>query len=210
MSFLGKKTARLPAGVQSQIAPSTRKLSAFISGAFFDYLVPSVLFVALVGAWCWMRRRFLIFVLPVVALIALYSFVQGYPHHHGTLFIAVITALWIAWPDKQELHSFGVRDRWATYGMVFLLLCLCAVNIWDAVVVIRHEYLYPYSGAEDAAKYLKAVGADRGPIFGFSDGMAGVQAYFDHNILANTPTAYFHHGLPLARSHRQCGRITAS
>jgi hypothetical protein len=26
--------------------------------------------------------------------------------------------------------------------------------------------------------------------------MVGVQAYFDHNILANTPTAYFHHGWP--------------
>jgi hypothetical protein len=24
-----------------------------------------------------------------------------------------------------------------------------------------------------------------------------VQAYFDHNIFANIPTAYFHHGLPL-------------
>jgi len=81
--------------------------------------------------------------------------------------------------------------------MVFLLLCLCAVNVWDAVVVIHREYLYPYSGAEDAAKYLKSVGADRGSIFGFFYGMVGVQAYFDHNILANTPTAYFHHGLPL-------------
>lgn len=64
-------------------------------------------------------------------------------------------------------------------------------------MVIRREYLYPYSGAEDAAKYLKSVGADRGPIFGFLYGVVGVQAYFDHNILANIPTAYFHHGLPL-------------
>jgi hypothetical protein len=192
-----KEIAQMPPGIRAQIdAPALRKLSAIISGAFLDYLVPSVLFVALVAAWCLMRRRFLIFVLPGGALIALY-FVQGYPHHHGTLFIAAITALWIAWPDKQERRGFGVRERRAAHGMVLLLLCLCAVNIVDGVVVIHHEHLYPYSGAEDAAKYLKSVGADRGPIFGFSHGMAGVQAYFDHNILANTPTAYFHHGLPL-------------
>jgi hypothetical protein len=190
-----KQTAQLPADIQMQIA--TEQLTAFISGAFFDYLVPSVLFVVLVGAWCFVRGRFLTFVLPVGALIVLYSFVQGYPHHHGTLFIAVIAALWIAWPDEQERHRLGIRERWAAHGIVVLLLCLCAVNIWDSAVVIRHEYLYPYSGAEDAAKYLKSVGADRGPVIGFSYGMAGIQAYFDHNILANTPTAYFHHGVPL-------------
>jgi hypothetical protein len=192
-----KQIAQLPPDRRAQIDfTPLQKLSAVISGAFLDYLAPSVLFVALVGAWCLMRRRFLILVLPVGALIALY-FVQGYPHHHGTVFIATITALWIAWPDKHERQGFSVREHWAAHGMVFLLLCLCAVNIWDAVVVIQHEYLYSYSGAEDAAKYLKSVGADRGPIFGLSYGMVGVQAYFDHNILANTPTAYFHHGLPL-------------
>jgi hypothetical protein len=63
-------------------------------------------------------------------------------------------------------------------------------------VVIHHEYLYPYSGAQDAAQYLKAVGADRGLIFGLKYGIVGVQAYFDHNILANIRTAYFHHGFP--------------
>jgi hypothetical protein len=64
-------------------------------------------------------------------------------------------------------------------------------------VVIKREYLYPYSGAKDAADYLKSVGATRGPMFGFIYGVAAVQAYFDHNIFANMPTSHFHHGLPL-------------
>ena len=83
------------------------------------------------------------------------------------------------------------------HGMVALLLCLFAVNIWDAAVVIKREYRYPYSGSEDAANYLRSVGADKAPMFGFLFGVVAVQAYFDHNILANLPTAYFHHGLPL-------------
>ena len=191
-----RKIAQLPPDIRAQVDTAPlQKLSAVITGAFLDYWWPSVLFVALVGAWCWTRRRFLLFVLPVGPLIALY-FVQGGPHHHGVLFITAITALWIAWPDNQERHGFGVRESWAAHGMVFLLLCLCAVNIWGGAVAIHHEYLYPYSGAEDAAKYLKSVGADREPMFGIGIGMVGVQAYFDHNILANTPTAYFHHGLP--------------
>ncbi len=34
-------------------------------------------------------------------------------------------------------------------------------------------------------------------MFGFLIWVAAVQAYFDHNIFANTPTTYFHHGVPL-------------
>jgi hypothetical protein len=106
--------------------------------------------------------------------------------------------LWIAWPTSTEQLPFGETQRRALQGMIALLVCLCALNIWDSAVVIQREYLYPYSGAEDAAEYLKSVGAIRGPIFGFLMGVAGVEAYFDHNIFANTPTSYFHHGVPLA------------
>jgi hypothetical protein len=81
--------------------------------------------------------------------------------------------------------------------VIALLVCLFGINIWDAAVVIRHDYLYPYSGAEDAANYLRSVGAVGKPIFGYLYGVAGVQAYFDHNILSNLSTTYYHHGEPL-------------
>jgi len=81
--------------------------------------------------------------------------------------------------------------------MVAALVGLCAIQMWDSAVAIRHEYLYPYSGAEDAANYLKGAGAEGSPVFGYLYGIVGVQAYFDRNILSNIPTAYFHHGLPL-------------
>jgi hypothetical protein len=112
------------------------------------------------------------------------------------LFLAAIAGLWYAWPSEDERRTFQVPDRRLLQGMTALLLCLCAVNIWDSAVVMKRDYLYPYSGAEDAANYLKAVGAERGPIFGYGFGISGVQAYFDHNILANIPTAYTHNGEP--------------
>ena len=96
----------------------------------------------------------------------------------------------------EERLDFTVFDRRAFNTTIIVLLILCGLNIWDAEVAIRHEYVYPYSGAEDAAKYLKSVGADQTRILGFLYGVVGIQAYFDHNILANMPTAYFHHGMP--------------
>jgi hypothetical protein len=173
------------------------KLTAVVSGAFLDWFVPSLTFLALTAAWFFTRKKLCIFVVPVGLLIAFYAKIHGAPHHHGSALIAAMAALWIAWPTSQEAALFTGRHRSALRVMVALLLCFCVINIWDAAVVIQREFRYPYSGAEDAAKYLRSVGAERGPIFGFLFGMVGVQAYFDHNILSNMPTTYFHHGLPL-------------
>ena len=180
------------------IVSPAKKAETIVSGAFLDYTIPSVMFIVLAAAWCYSRRRLLVFVLPVGLMIAIYAVIHGYAHHHGTAFIAAITALWIAWPSPAERRSFDSQRQWGLYGMVALLLCLCAVNIWDAAVSIRREFLYPYSGAEDATNYLRSVGAERGPMFGLVYGVTAIEAYFDHNVFINLPTAYFHHGLPMA------------
>jgi hypothetical protein len=180
--------------------PKLARVEAILSGAFFDYSLPSGAFLLLAGAWCFMRRRLLAFALPTAVLILLYTRVHGFAHHHGTVFVAAITGLWIAWPTEEEQRAFTIGERRATQGMIALLVCLFGLNIWDAAVAIRHDYLYPYSGAEDAANYLKSVGAVGKPIFGYMYGVAGVQAYFDHNILSNLSTTYYHHGEPLKRS----------
>lgn len=185
--------ADLPGAVKPK---PIQKLFGILSGAFFDHPFPSMMFLALAGAWCFLRKRFLVFALPTAAMIALYVGIHGYAHHHGTAFVAVITALWIAWPTPGERARFGVFELRATQAMAALLACLALFNIWDAAVVIRNEYRYPYSGAPDVVRYLKSTGADKQTIFGYLYGVAAVQAYFDHNILANIPTTYFHHGLP--------------
>ena len=196
---LKREFAQLPpeTRVQMQIPTAFRKLSTVISGAFLDWWVPSFAFILLAAAWCLMRRRILVFALPVGALVAFYAKVHGAAHHHGTVFVAAMSALWIAWPSRAEAASFGVGQRRALKGITILLVFLCALNLWDAAVVIHREYLYPYSGAQDAAAYLKSVNATQGPMFGFLFGVVAVQAYFDQSVFANMPTTFFHHGLPL-------------
>jgi len=123
--------------------------------------------------------------------------VHGAAHHHGTVFVAAIAGLWIAWPTEEEVLSSSQFDGMGMKGAQALLLLLCGINIWDSAVVIEHEYAFPYSGGKDAADYLRAVGAHRQVMFGFIHGITAIQAYYDHNIFANTQTAYYHHGLPL-------------
>ena len=178
-----------------------QKLVSGICGAFLDYPLPSFLFVILSAWWCLFRRKLLIFALPVVLVTALYVAVHGYAHHHGTIFIAAITGLWIAWPTETELLSPGVMQRGANIAMQVLLIILCAVNIWDSAVVIHREYRYPYCGGEDAANYLRSVGATPESTFGYLFGVVAVQAYFDSNIFSNHPTSYYHQGIPLRGTH---------
>ena len=48
----------------------------------------------------------------------------------------------MAHPFYEQL-AFDIRERRGLQGMIAILICLCAFNIWDAAVVIGHEYLYP-------------------------------------------------------------------
>ena len=182
---------------QMNLASPWRKFTTITSGAFLDYFVPSAIFLALSGVWFFFRRRLFVFVLPVGVMLAVYARIHGAAHHHGTAFVAAITAFWIAWPTGAEIANSSPRKAWIVWTGISLLSCICAVNIWDAAVVIKREYLFPYSGSEDAANYLRSVGADKGHIFGLLFGVVAVQAYFDHKIFDNLPTDYFHHGVPL-------------
>ncbi len=165
--------------------------------AFLDQPLISALFLFLAGVWCFRRGKLLPFLLPTSLMLLLFVAVHGRAHHHGTVFIAAIAGLWIAWPTSAEMQKFSSFDRLGTYAMTGLLACLLCVNIWDAAVAMRNDYLYPYSGSDDAANYLKQVRADKSTIFGYTYGTAAVQAFFDYNILANIPTTYYHEGLPL-------------
>jgi hypothetical protein len=194
---LKNEVAQAPAWVKAQFPTLGTKLTAVISGAFLDWLVPSAVFWALLMVWTVWRRRSLVFALATTLLMAFYGAVHGAAHHHGTVFLAAITGLWVVWPvNGPSLESFRV-ERWELGGVEVLLLILIAINVADSVVVIQREYSYPYCGADDAVNYLRSVGADQGPMFGLLFGVVAVQAHFDRNVFVNSPTSYFHHGLPL-------------
>ena len=194
---LKDEVARAPAWVQARFPTLGTKLEAVISGAFLDWFVPSIVFWAVLSVWTVWRRRSLVFVLTTTSLIAFYGVVHGAAHHHGTVFLAAITGLWVVWPNGEQAVEFQSVDRWEVAAVEGLLLILIGINIWDSVVVIQREYLYPYCGSDDAVNYLRNVGADQGPMFGLLFGVVAIQAHFDRNIFVNSPTSYFHHGLPL-------------
>jgi len=191
------QAAKIAESLHVPPATPSMKFISIITGAFADYLSLSLVFLAVLVAWFVIRRKLLVFLLPVGLLVALYVKVHGYSHHHGTVTVGAMAALWIAWPNSEEMKSFNKIERRLAHALIATLLMFCGIQIWDAAVAIKHEYVYPYSGAEDAAKFIKPTVDERKPIMGYLYGVAGIQPYFDHNIFANMPTSYFHHGAPL-------------
>lgn len=127
----------------------------------------------------------IVFVASVGGLFAFEWIIIATPQHVGAIVVALIVSLWIAWPQEKRWHPELAITSLAL-GAMFAIQTVWAVNAW------RHDYVGPYSGSKDAAIYLKQVGADHKRIFGFCYPMVAIQAYFDHSIFVNWPTAYLH------------------
>jgi len=156
-----------------------------LSVAFLGSAIPSAMFLAVVGAWCACRRRFLPFVLPMVLVLGFCVRVFGNLWHGGALTLAAMAALWIAWPLPGKCSPQLQR------GLNLLLLvglaCLLAIQIYWAGSTLAMDYSHPYSGSLDAANFLHSVGADARSTCAFTFYSVAIQPYFPENIFENWP-----------------------
>jgi hypothetical protein len=147
-------------------------------------LISACLLLALI-VFAVRRGEPIVFVAGVGGLLAFEWYIVVLPQHLGAIVVALIVCLWIAWPQEKRWNP-ELAITSLVLGAMFAIQTVWAVNAW------RHDYVAPYSGSKDTAIYLKQVGADHGRIFGFCYPMVAIQAYFDHSIFENWPTAYRH------------------
>ncbi len=166
-----------------------------ISGALVDNKWLSLAVLCIFGAWCRLRLALTSFLLPVALMVGLYAYANGWPHQQGTIFLAIITGLAIAWPTDEERHRFDSTGLWSYRVVVATLAATLCYQIYVTSITIRNEVRLPYSGAEDMARYIRPLVKERKVICGYQYGMVGINAYFDHNIFANLHRAYYHHAL---------------
>jgi hypothetical protein len=140
------------------------------------------------GVFAVIRRATLLYVLGVVSMIVFVGLLYGAPHHEGTIILAAIALLWIGWPQNGEPVS--PRFLRVTTAAVCLVL---AVQTWWAISAWSRDYRLPYSGAEDAAAYIRASGVPIDQIYGAGYGLTSLQAYFPDAVFAGRKYAYFHH-----------------
>jgi hypothetical protein len=161
--------------------------------ALLDNAALSILACFLFAVWCYLRRALVSFLIPVGLVLALYAYADGWEHQAGTVFITVLAGLAIAWPGDPERHAFNTRMRLAYRVMLATLTVTLCYQVYASYYIIRRDVRFPYSGAADAARYLRPL-VDQGKVIdGFQYGMVAINAYFDTNIFHNWSHAYYHH-----------------
>ena len=166
-----------------------------IAGSLVDNRWLSLAIFLIFALWNYSRRALISFLLPASLLIGVYVSLAPRPHQLGTILISMLASLAIAWPSAAERRLFSVREKWSYNFIVSVLAATLAYQVYVGSVAIRNDVRLPYSGAQDAAAYLRPAVEQHQRIYGFQYGMVAINDYFPQNIFANWQHAYYHHAL---------------
>jgi len=181
--------------VKLTAAVAAHRMVRGVQEALVDNPSLSLLILVIFAGWCSLRSALTSFLVPIALVLALYVYADGWEHQAGTIFLAILAGLAIAWPDAAERGRFDGPMRLAYRAMVATLTATLLYQVYAAFYTIRRDVRFPYSGAEDTAKYLRPFVAQGKVIEGAQYGMVAINAYFDHNIFRNRPHAFYHHSL---------------
>ncbi len=156
-----------------------------LTGAFAQGMLPAIPLLVLAGAWAYQRRGLPLLLLTVGGTALEYGFVRGFGHHQGLITIAFVVFLWAAWPTAKQFAGLQRSAKLLHQALLVALLVTFGWHCTWSYKAVRGDWAGPYSGALDAAKYLKLMHADELGCSGYLFWAVGVQPYFDHNIFLN-------------------------
>jgi hypothetical protein len=168
--------------------PGLAKSRDAVAGALVGHSGVSDLILLICLCWCAYRRALFSLMLPMVMLLIFFAQVYVNVWHYGAITVCLVTALWIAWPPVGERSDGGRLDRWMQSGMAVVLSLVCVSQLPWTAAAVRYDFRAPYTGAYDAAKYIKSVGADQHRIYAYGFSSVALLPYFDRQIFANQLT----------------------
>ena len=154
------------------------------ANAFTGEWITSLAVVGLSLPLLWKGRAFWFFLLSAVLLCGVDAAVYSQVWHFGILFLAWLTAVWIA-----SLRTSP--DRLALAGLAIMVAIQC---YWTGCA-ITYDWNHAYSASQSAAKNLAQSGIVHKKLYAIGYATTAIQPYFDRNIFANVndgrPEAYW-------------------
>ena len=123
--------------------------------------------------------------LPFIFTVLAMGLVWSRPWHYGMALTAFLISVWAAWPAGPS-PEFESPIRILAISLAVLLV----IQLPSTAETVRAEVQGPYSGARAAAEFLRPYVGSR-PIYCVNFYGTGVQPYFDRNIFANWPAAFW-------------------
>lgn len=111
----------------------------------------------------------IVYIFATLCLVAFfYTKYIGAWRHHGFIYLALISGLWIA-PFCKQTYKTRLSRYWpalpnSSFHIIFSAVLV--IQVVGTTIAAFQEYKYPFSQARDAATFIRNQGLDQLPIVG--------------------------------------------
>lgn len=146
-------------------------------------VVLSLLILAIVGLMLYDRPVALSVYISGAVMMLLFGYVKyfGFVRHHGHLFMLFLACLWLSryLPNHSRFPATG--RRLDPVRSCFLTVLLAA-HVFGGIFASGMDWMYPFSGSKDTARFIKSNGLDGALIIGYRDPASVVAGYLNVEI----------------------------
>ncbi len=163
------------------------------SSRFFDLvLCASITLILLSSTIIFIKcyRPALIYFFSGIIFLFLFNyflFLGDGSRHYGYYFLLIISSLWLALSNQDQLLKTSNQKNLFTKGNLFYfprLLTIClSIHMVVGINMVINDFRMPYSSGKETAQYIKAKGWEDSPIFATRDvEVATVSGYLDREF----------------------------
>lgn len=149
------------------------------------YSISNLLFLltfTLTLLWLMVRKKFLLFILPILGLLTLMILVYMNLWHFGVLFYVWLFALWVSYKDSDFLNR---NTKVLKYLVTIAMAIVLSIQVYCSVRTAFFDFRYNYSASKEAAEYIKKNIIENKKIYMTGFHTIAVQPYFKSNIFCN-------------------------
>lgn len=169
---------KIPAAICERIGEAF----LFSSSTLFWFLLFAVVLVLIFMFYYRITLRFCIVAFPIWIFLSCFYCNQW---HIGMIFLSVLLACQLYPPEPKFSDMRIHRCLFALLGIIL------GVQISWSVRTSFYDYREAYSGAGQAAEFIKANYDGENKIYGLGYFSTGLEPYFESNIFRNRNTAYY-------------------
>jgi hypothetical protein len=125
--------------------------------------------------------------LPWALMVLIFTSIYLAPRHAGMLWVALVAALWLTWPEEGAAVSWKL---WVHRITVAALLLIAGDQAWWTAHAVWADIHGPYSGDVAMAKFLRTQAPGK-RIAGFYYHSVGPAALLPHSVYFNQPASYW-------------------
>ncbi|MFB3040518.1 MAG: hypothetical protein ACE1ZS_01770 [Candidatus Poribacteria bacterium] len=148
-----------------------------------SYISAAVLIISLI--WFWQRKVLLLYLIPTLAILALFSIKYYNSWHQGIIFLVWAFVMWISFAvresDSDESVAHGLTRKLATAS----LLCVLGFHVFWSAKASVSDLLGHYSAGQAVASYIKYNHLEDKKIYATTFWSTSILPYFDRNIFDN-------------------------